>query len=76
MDRAHLSSSHMSRQIPSDILEPVLAETLAQLEHQAFNFETLADVQTEDDHGVIICDVIEIAELIVGPPLSFGTRLA
>ncbi len=69
MDCAHLSSPHMSHQIPSDILEPVLAETLAQLEHQVFNFETLADAQTEGDHSVIICDVLEIAELIVGSPL-------
>ncbi len=66
----------MTRHIPSDVLEPVLAETLAQLERQAFNFETLADAQTEDDHGVIICDVLEIAKLIVGPPLSFDTQLA
>ncbi len=59
----------MSHQIPSDVLEPVLAEALAQLEHQVFNFKTLADAQTEDDHGVIICDTLEIAELIVGSPL-------
>ncbi len=43
--------------------------SLAQLEHQVFNFEMLADAQTEDDHGVIICDVLEITELIVGSPL-------
>ncbi len=66
MDRAHCSSPRMLRQIPSDIMEPVLAETLAQLKHQVFNFETLADVQTKDDHGVIICDILEIANLIVG----------
>ncbi len=56
----------MSHQIPSDVLEPILAETLAQLKHQVFNFEMLADAQTEDDHGVIICDVLKIADLIVG----------
>ncbi len=66
----------MARHIPSDVLEPVLVETLAQLERQVFNFEMLADAQTEDDHGVIICDVLEIAELIVGPPLFVDTRLA
>ncbi len=59
----------MLRQIPSAILEPILTRALAQLERQVFNFETLADVQTEDDHGVIICDTLEIAELIVRPPL-------
>ncbi len=66
MDCAHRSSPRMSCQIPSGVLEPVLAETLAQLECQVFNFETLADAQTEDDHGVIICNVLEIADLIVG----------
>ncbi len=53
----------MSRQIPSAILDPVLVETLAQLEHQVFNFKTLADAQTEDNHGIIICDVLKIAKL-------------
>ncbi len=76
MGRARLSSPHMTCHIPSDVLEPVLAETLAQLERQVFNFDTLADAQNKDDHGVIICDVLEIAELIVGPPLSVDTRLA
>ncbi len=66
MDCTHRSSPRMSCQIPSDVLAPVLAETLAQLEHQVFNFETLADAQTEDDHSVIICDILEIADLIVG----------
>ncbi len=56
-------------QVPSAILEPVLAEALVQLEHQVFNFETLADAQTGDNHGVIICDTLEIAELIVRPPI-------
>ncbi len=55
----------MSRQIPPDVLEPVLAESLAQLECQVFDFETLADVQTGDHHGTIICDALEIADLIV-----------
>lgn len=59
----------MSRQIPADVLEPVLAESLAQLDRQVFDFETLADAQTEGDHGTIICDALEIADLIVSSSL-------
>lgn len=59
----------MSRQIPADVLEPVLTESLAQLDRQVFDFETLADAQTEGDHGTIICDTLEIADLIVSSSL-------
>lgn len=69
MSRDHLSLLRMSRQIPADVLEPVLAESLAQLDRQVFDFETLADAQTEGDHGTIICDALEIADLIVSPSL-------
>ncbi len=65
MGCVHLSLPRMSRQIPPDVLEPVLTESLAQLERQVFDFKTLADAQTEDDHSTIICDALEIAELIV-----------
>lgn len=69
MSRDHLSLLRMSRQIPADVLEPVLAESLAQLDRQVFDFETLADAQTEGDHGTIICDALEIADLIVSSSL-------